>query len=477
MSFARRDMAEPTERKLKGDGAGVAGVFTGERRALTTGILLAITAFAADGMGVVPALPVAVRELGGRDLFGWAFSAFMLAWLVGTVAGGLWSDARGPRLPMAFGVSGFAAGLLVGGLSPSMGGFLLGRVLQGGGGGAMIAAVYVAIARGYPDDLRARTMALTASVWILPAVVGPALSGAIVQWIGWRFVFLGILPLLVATALAVLPPLARFDVRVPRPRGRRMIPALRVAVGTGLLLATPNVRPLGLLAVGGTFVAGLGLLVPGLIKLLPSGTLRARHGLPAGLAVRGLLAFSFFGTEAFIPLSMGELRGATPTQAGLSLSTAALGWIAASWLQDRIEAKRGADGRVGRVYGGFALVALAIGLVAAGLLTTLPALLVPLGWMVGGAGMGFAFTACGLLCIAAAPTGLEGQVSGQLHLVEALGTAAGAGLGGLVIARLVEAGRSEREAHAAVFLITLGAVLTGVAIARRSGSALPRGTS
>ena len=450
-----------------------AGVFTRERRPLTVGILLAITAFAAEGMGVVPALPVAVRELGGLSLFGWAFSAFMLAWLVGTVGSGLWSDARGPRWPMAVGLSAFAGGLLFAGLSRSMIWFLAGRVLQGAGGGGIIASAYVAIARGYPDELRARIMALTASVWILPAVAGPALSGAITQWLGWRYVFVGILPLLCVTAFVVLPPLARFDIRVPPASARPMVAALRVAAGSGLLLAAPGVRSRGWVALVALLAAGLALLVPALLDILPPGTIRARRGLPAGMAVRGLLGFGFFGTEAFIPLGMAELRGATPTEAGLALSAGAFGWIAASWIQDRIESRGGAGGRADRVRGGLLLIALAIALVAAGLLTQLSTLLVPLGWLFAGAGMGAAYNAVGLLCIAAAPPGKEGEVSGQLQVVEALGTAAGAGVGGLLIARLAEVGRGQREAHAAVFFVTLSAVLVGLSIARRTSNDAP----
>ena len=68
------------------------GVFSRERRPLTLGILLGVAAFATEGMGVVPALPTAVRALGGLSLFGWLFSAFMLAWLVGTIAAGQLAD-------------------------------------------------------------------------------------------------------------------------------------------------------------------------------------------------------------------------------------------------------------------------------------------------------------------------------------------------------------------------------------------------
>ncbi|HQY65083.1 MAG TPA: MFS transporter, partial [Polyangiaceae bacterium] len=202
-SDARRADDGPTFR----DGEPGHGVFGRERRALTFGVLLAVASFAAEGMGVVPALPTVVRELGGMSLFGLAFSTFMLAWLLGTVAAGQLADARGPGQAMAAGLSGFGAGLLLAAAARGMPLFLAGRALQGAGGGAMLAAAYVAVARGYPDALRARMMALTSSAWIVPAVCGPALSGYVVQRASWRLVFVGVVPLLVVTALVVLPPM------------------------------------------------------------------------------------------------------------------------------------------------------------------------------------------------------------------------------------------------------------------------------
>ena len=451
-------------------GGDKAAVFGPERRALTVGILLAITAFAVEGMGVVPALPTAVRELGGLPLFGWAFSAFMLAWMVGTVSGGQLADARGPRLPMAFGLVAFGAGLLCAGAAHGMAQFLVGRALQGSGGGAMIASAYVAIARGYPDAMRPRMMALTSSVWILPAVVGPALSGAIAQWVGWRYVFFGIVPLLALTALLVLPPLRRFDVTQPLAGTARLVAALRVALGSALVLASPLARPWGWAATVGVGAIGFALLAPALGALLPAGTLRARRGLPAGLAARALLAFSFFGTEAFVPLASGVLRGAAPTDAGLALTAGAIGWVTASWAQDRLEARRGAAGRPRRVGWGFALVAAGILLVAVTLLTALPIILIPIGWAIGGAGIGLAYAAGGLVCIAAAPAGQEGEVSGQLQLAEALSTASATGIGGALVAALAHLGRTPRQAYPAVFATTLAAALIGAAMAGRLGA-------
>ena len=465
--------------RMRGPGAGAgveagaaaesAQVFDRERRPLTLGILLAVAAFAADGMGVVPALPAAVRALSGLHLFGWAFSAFMLAWLVGTVAAGQLADARGPRQPMALGLLLFALGLLLAAAARGMALFLAGRCLQGLGGGAMMAACYVSVARGYPDMLRPRMMALISTVWVLPALLGPTVSGVVAERVSWRLVFAGIVPLVGVVALLVLPPLGRLAVRREAGAQVRLWAALRLSLGAALCLAAPSLRTAGLplpLA-GGLFVGGAGMLVLALRALLPLGTFRARAGLPAGLLSRGLLAFGYFGTEAFIPLSAGELRGATPTQAGLALSTGAIGWFAAAWMQDRLEQRLGSGARVRFIGVGLTLCVLGMAAVAGVLLSPLPFLLVPLGWAVGGAGIGMCYTAGSLLCITQAPPEREGEVSGQLQLSEALGTALGTGVGGVLLTLCGQIGLSTHGAHAAVFAVPLGAVLLAVSIAGR----------
>ena len=150
-----------------------------------------------------------------------------------------------------------------------------------------------------------------------------------------------------------------------------------------------------------------------------------------------------------------------------------MGWVSAAWLQDRLESRRGPAGRPAVVGSGFLILAAGIAIVALALVTSLPVWLVPVGWVVAGTGIGLAYSAGGLVCIAAGGKGEEGQVAAQLQLAEALSTAAGAGAGGALLASIVHLGGSPRQAHSAVFTVTFGTALVGVLVARRLAGVPP----
>ena len=80
------------------------------QRVLTAGLLLMVTAFGFEGLAVPTILPAALDEFGGLPLYGWAFSGFWLANLVGIAVAGSLADRRGPLPPFAAGVLLFSAG-------------------------------------------------------------------------------------------------------------------------------------------------------------------------------------------------------------------------------------------------------------------------------------------------------------------------------------------------------------------------------
>ncbi|MBV9173958.1 MAG: MFS transporter [Chloroflexi bacterium] len=630
------ESASPPAMSTSTDAHAPAGVFSRKHRALTIGILLSVTAIAIEGMAVATIMPSVALDLGGLEFYGWAFSAFMLTSLTGAIAGGQAADRRNPAVPALAGFVFFGAGLIVAGAAPGWPVLLVGRAIQGVGAGALGATAYVVVARGYPEPLRPRLMALLSTAWVAPALVGPAVAGQVAEHAAWRWVFVGILPPVAVGAVMLLRGLRDLPTRTPSeepqraglappsalsnspsatpasnaralsdattnpaadahsvvsaaaasnagalsgslsdapgdahsvisaaaasnagtlsaslgdaadsdsvtsgasagsharalsdslsnravdtdsvaaataaasnartvsdsrsdraadtdsvaaataaasdPRAvsdslsdraedaRRVITALRLTAGVALVLFAagldlPLALPPGLV--------GLLLAAPALRSLLPQGTFVGGTGLPASIALRGLLAFGFFGAEAVIPLGLSTQRGLSPSEVGLALTAAALGWVAASWLQDRAEAQaRGAlTARALRVAGGLLMMALGTAAAAFAILnSTVPAPLVIVAWTVTGFGMGLCYPATTLTALGLAPSGEEGFASASLQVAETVGIATGTGAVGALVAMTVRIQQPMSDGLAWAFVITVAAILLALVPALR----------
>src|SRR6266851_136262 len=192
------------------------GLWAAERRALTAGLAATITFVASEALAVVTVMPLVARDLNGLRLYGFAFSAFLIGTMVGIVAAGRSADRRGPAVPYVAGILLFGAGLVIAGLAPTMRVLIAGRALQGLGAGAVPSVAYVAIGRSLPERLRARMMAVLSTAWVVPGIAGPAVAAAVARTVGWRWVFLGLLPFVALTAPFAIPAL----IRLGRPAGR-----------------------------------------------------------------------------------------------------------------------------------------------------------------------------------------------------------------------------------------------------------------
>jgi MFS family permease len=467
-------------RPLAADGR---GVFSPRHRALSIGILVSVSAIAAEGMAVATILPTAATQLGGLDGYGWAFSAFMLLSLIGAIGAGVAADRGSVANPARLGFATFALGLAVAGVAPSWPVLLLGRGLQGLGGGSLGAVAYLGVSRGYPAPLRPRLLALLSSAWVVPALVGPALAGQVAEHASWRLVFLGILPLVAGGAALLVSALARLPASASASASdddgrRRLVTAVRLAAGVGLVLWSAGMSDLGpALLVG---AAGAVLAVPALRSLLPARTLSGGGGLPAAVAVRGLLAFGFFGCEALIPLGLATLRELPPSLVGLALTAGALAWVAGSWLQDRDESRTAGSGtqRAVRVRVGLGLVVLGVGAVGAAILSAgVPVALSVAAWAVAGLGMGLAYPGSTLVALSA-PSAQAGIAAASLQVAETIGVSAGAGAAGTLIA---VAARTELGLPVGLgwaFVLMAGVVLLALAPAiRLVPAAAPGGPS
>src|SRR6516225_6229220 len=253
----------------------VPGLWAPQRRALTAGLVLTITFVASEALAVVTVMPVVARDLGGLRLYGWVFSGFMLGSVVGIVAAGREADRRGPAVPFVAGVVLFGSGLAVAGLAPSMSVLVAGRVMQGIGAGAVPSVAYATIGRSLPETLRARMMAVLSTAWVAPGLVGPAISAEVARLFGWRWVFLGLLPVVAAAGSIAVPALIRLGPPAASQQARqhRLTDGLRAAAGAAMILAG-----LTLAAGSGAVLAGLALIAAGAVTGLPA----LRRLVPAG---------------------------------------------------------------------------------------------------------------------------------------------------------------------------------------------------
>ncbi|MCQ1954202.1 MFS transporter [Arthrobacter sp. zg-Y238] len=377
----------------------------------TVGLFTLAFLFAFEALAVGTVMPVVARELDGLSLYGLAFGAPMATAVVTIALAGGWTDARGPAPALRTGVVLFSVGILAAALAPSMVMLVLGRSLQGLGAGLAGVAMYVVIARAYPQSMRAKAFTVLSSGWVFPALVGPALAGWLNDLLGWRSVF-GAAPLLAVAAYAGLAPVLR---KLPgskawRPNYVRTAWAVLAAGGVlGIGLTGGDATGWALLPAAAC--AALVLLAGP--RLLPRRTWTLGRGLPATILLRGFIGAAFAGAEAYLPLALSVHRGFTPTQAGLLLTVSAVTWFAGSLAAANLAVLAN---KVARVRLGALLMAVGIGATAWSVDPQMSILLPVLGWAVAGAGIGMAFPTLSVLMLDFSAEGEEGTNSSSLQV-------------------------------------------------------------
>ncbi|MGZ5353004.1 MAG: MFS transporter [Actinomycetota bacterium] len=441
-------------------------VFTGARGRLTAGLLLLEALLAMEALIVVTILPAVERDLGGLSLYGWTFTAYTLASLASVPISGRVTDRVGATPVLGVTLVLYVGGLVIAAAAPSMEIVVLGRFVQGIGGGGVYTVSLAAVAKTYSDRIRPRVMALLASMWILPGLFGPIAGSVIAGSIGWRWAFLAPIPALALGVLLVIPALSGIGAEPDESR-LPILPSLLLMLGTGLFLG-------GLTRISWAtiplVIAGLGIGLPGLARITPPGTLLARPGLPAAAVAAFLASAAFLAVDGFLTLMLTKVRGLSVGEAGLVVTAAAVSWAGGSWYQSSVVARRGA--RWLTTVGGLVL-ALGTVLVAGGLIRDLPIALPYAGWALGGLGMGIVFPTIPLSVMGEAAEGREAGDLSPTILMDFLGIGVGAGLGGASVA-LADAGRISLEAGiAGAFAIGLLASLRLVLVGRRIPDARP----
>lgn len=419
--------------------------------------------FAFEAMAVTTIMPTVSTDLGGRSWYSATFSMTLAASVVGMVSAGLWADRRGPRAPMVASAVVFGVGLLAAGIAPGIEVFVAARFLQGLGGGAMTVALYVLVARIYDPIDHPRIFGAFAAAWVIPSMVGPTVSGAVAETVGWRWVFLGVVGL-AAAATAILGPALRDVEDRPEPSpvasGRRL--ALAVVVAVALVSVDLAGRADGVAAYPLAAGALLVLLLAAR-PLLPPRTLLAGRGLASVVGLRGLISAAFFATEIYVPYLLQEHYGVAVWLSGVALTVGALGWAGASQVQARLGTRLA--NAVALRAGALLLVA-GIGVVLATAALELTPWLVGVAWVLAGSGMGLMYPRIGILVLESSSEDQQGANTAAMWIADAAGGATAVSVTGLVFAGVGTA--AELAPFMAVFVMTSALAAGAALLARRS---------
>ncbi|WP_448808686.1 MFS transporter [Agromyces bauzanensis] len=428
-------------------------------RWLSIGMFAVIFLAAFETMAVTTIMPLVARDLDGVALFALAFAVPFAAGIIGMVLAGNWTDRAGPLPSLVTSAVLFVAGLLIAGIAPNMAVFIAGRFVHGLAGAAVVVPLYVIVARVYPEELRARVFAGFAAAWVIPSIVGPAVAGIVAQAIGWRWVFLGVIALLLPAAAMMLPPilrvrhLVRGDTSASWSLGRVGWSVLTAAAALALSLAKELPEPWR----WGVAVAALALVAVASRPLMPAGTLRAVPGLPATVLLKLIVAGAFYGSEIYLPYLFIERYGFTPSVAGLALTGAGISWAAASWLRGRLD--RMTDAR--SVELGAVLLAVSLVMVLLVAAFTLAPVIGFVAWTLAGAAMGFMYPSFSVAVLRLSPKSEQGFNSAALSIGDSLGAAVALAATALVSSAVV-AGTFTAE-----FAVTLVIAVLAVVLAPR----------
>lgn len=290
-------------------------------------------------------MPSVVADIGGLHLYAWATTLFVVASILGAALTAKLLERAGPRGAYLVATLLFATGTLVCSLASNMLVMLVGRSVQGLGGGFLYALAYGLTRIVLPERLWGPAIGLISAMFGIATLVGPAVGGVFAEYSAWRAAFWSLLPFTVIFAvMAYLTlPKSSWD-----KNEKSSVPFLQLVLLTGAVLAVSagslssnlnwNLAGLG---------AGLAMiaLIAGVerqarARLLPRKAFNIATPLGALYLAIALLMLSM-QPEIYVPYLLQTLHDQSPLWAGYLAALMAIGWTAASFLSSRWQGSRG----------------------------------------------------------------------------------------------------------------------------------------
>jgi EmrB/QacA subfamily drug resistance transporter len=171
----------------------------------------------------------------------WVLNGYTIVFAALLVPFGRLADRRGHKSLFLAGSIAFTLASLLCAIAPSPWLLVAARVLQAGGGAALIPASLALVLRASPPERIPVALAIWGAMGAVAGAVGPTLGAAVVESVGWRWVFVLNLPIGILTVVA----------------GRRVLVESRdpstplpAPVGVALIIAASGLVALGLVQSG-----------------------------------------------------------------------------------------------------------------------------------------------------------------------------------------------------------------------------------
>lgn len=351
---------------------------------------------AADFALVATLLPDAVIEIGGTHLLNWNVSLFQLGSIIAGAATGLLVMRMGLAHALVGGAVIYIIGCAISAMAPTMEVILIGRLLQGLGGGFLVALVIVSVNDLFPSRMAPRAFAIVSVVWGASSFIGPLIGGVFAEAGYWRAGFWAFGAQGIVFIAAVL--LVLRDANTVKAADTRL-PYRRLVLLSLSILAISWAGAVAEQGGGGWetpvyATIGLFMLVlffwqdgrAGHNRLFPRGGGNIRKSTGAGIILVLLLAMVTVPFYAYGPLLLKIIYGVGPLMAGYILATGSIAWTVGALVFSGTN--RAHEGKV--ILGGatvilISIIGLAFVVPSAGIWAIIPFLFLE------GAGFGMAF--------------------------------------------------------------------------------------
>lgn len=317
-------------------------LFSGRNGAISFALSFGVVIHAINILMATTILPSVVTDIGGMGLYAWNTTLFVAASIIGSVLSARLLSLLGAKGAYLIATVLFFIGSLLCAIAPKMEVMLIGRFVQGLGGGLLFALSYAMVNIVYDQALWPRAMALISGMWGVATLIGPAIGGIFAQLDAWRYAFGIMLPIMLFYGIYLWFILPKNDNEAPKSSSQSLpylqliiLTAAVLLISSGSLSSSLIINLLSIVVVFGL----IGLLIfcekRLSVRLLPSNTFK-------GLSLHALLYLTIsllaigMTCEIFVPYYLQSLHMQTPLASGYMSALMALGWtvaevISASW--------------------------------------------------------------------------------------------------------------------------------------------------